>query len=107
MEGKNQKIVIMGGSFNPPTLAHYRLMKYAINAINAECGYFVPVSDAYLRRKMLHSHSPVVLSPELRIKMLQTMCSEDKMKVCDKEIGTIEARTLPTLKSFKEEFPEY
>jgi ribA/ribD-fused uncharacterized protein len=29
------------------------------------------------------------------------------MKVCDKEIGTIEARTLPTLKSFKEEFPEY
>lgn len=44
-----KKIVIMGGSFNPPTLAHYMLMKYAINAINAECGYFVPVSDAYLR----------------------------------------------------------
>lgn len=107
MRGKNQKIVIMGGSFNPPTLAHYRLMKHAINAINAAYGYFVPVSDAYLRRKMRHSHSPVVLSPELRIKMLQAMCTEDDMKVYDKEIGTIEARTLPTLKSFKEEFPEY
>ena len=108
MKDKNQKIVIMGGSFNPPTLAHYMLMKHAINAINAEYGYFVPVSDAYLRRKMRHSHPPVVLSPELRIKMLQAMCSGDnKMKVCDKEIGTIEARTLPTLKSFKEEFPEY
>ena len=57
---------------------------------------------------MRHAHPPVVLSPELRVKMLQAMCSRDnKMKVCDKEIGTIEARTLPTLKSFKEEFPEY
>lgn len=97
----------MGGSFNPPTLAHYRLMKHAIEAIDATQGYFVPVSDAYLRRKMRHAHPPVVLSPELRIKMLQAMCSEDKMKVCDKEIGTIEARTLPTLKAFKEEFAEY
>lgn len=107
MREKNKKIVIMGGSFNPPTLAHYMLMKYAIDALNAECGYFVPVSDAYLRRKMRHSHPPIVLSSELRIKMLQAMCSGDKMKVCDKEIGTIEARTLPTLKSFKEEFPKY
>ena len=107
MKDNSRKIVIIGGSFNPPTLAHYMLMKHAINAINAECGYFVPVSDAYLRRKMRHAHPPVVLSPELRIKMLQAMCSEDKMKVCDKEIGTIEARTLPTLKAFKEEFAEY
>lgn len=108
MRTLNKNIVIMGGSFNPPTLAHYMLMKHAINAINAEYGYFVPVSDAYLRRKMRHTHPPVVLSPELRIKMLQAMCSGDnKMKVCDKEIGTIEARTLPTLKSFKEEFPEH
>lgn len=108
MKGKNQKIVIMGGSFNPPTLAHYRLMKHAIKTLDAAHGYFVPVSDAYLRRKMRHAHPPVVLSPKLRIKMLQAMCSGDnKMKVCDKEIGTIEARTLPTLKSFKEEFPEY
>ena len=106
MEGKNQKIVIMGGSFNPPTVAHYRLMKHAIETLDAAHGYFVPVSDAYLRRKMRHAHPPVVLSPELRIKMLQAMCSEDKMKVSDKEIGTIEARTLPTLKSFKQEFPE-
>ena len=107
MKAKNLNIVIMGGSFNPPTLAHYRLMKHAIEAIDATHGYFVPVSDAYLRRQMRHAHPPVVLSPELRMKMLQAMCFEDKMKVCDKEIGTIEARTLPTLKAFKEEFAEY
>lgn len=54
---------------------------------------------------MRHAHPPFALSPELRIKMLQAMCSGDnKMKVCDKEIRTIEARTLPTLKSFKGEY---
>ena len=35
MKAKNLNIVIMGGSFNPPTLAHYMLMKYAIDALNA------------------------------------------------------------------------
>lgn len=56
---------------------------------------------------MRHSHPPIVLSSEIRVKMLQAMCSGNKMKVCEKEIGTIEARTLPTLKSFKAEFPEH
>ena len=107
MKKNREIIVIMGGSFNPPTLAHYLLMNSAIEALNALCGYFVPVSDAYLKRKMRHSHPPIVLSSELRIKMLNAMCLGNKMKVCDKEIGTIEARTIPTLKLFKEEFPEY
>ena len=52
-EGK--RIVVMGGSFNPPTLAHYKLMKEAIDALNADIGFFVPVSDAYLKRKMCQS----------------------------------------------------
>ncbi|MBR3613194.1 MAG: DUF1768 domain-containing protein [Bacteroidaceae bacterium] len=107
MRTLNKNIVIMGGSFNPPTLAHYMLMSCAIDAVNAECGYFVPVSDAYLRRKMRHSQPPVVLSAEQRIEMLQAMCLEERMKVSEKEIGTIEPRTLLTLKSFKEEFPEH
>ena len=70
-EGK--RIVVMGGSFNPPTLAHYKLMKEAIDALDADIGFFVPVSDAYLRRKMRHSHPPVVLSPELRVKIYNSL----------------------------------
>ena len=95
----------MGGSFNPPTLAHYRLMKEAIDALDADIGFFVPVSDAYLKRKMRHSHPPVVLSPELRVRMLQSMCTDSRMRVCEKEIGTIEPRTMPTLISLQEEYP--
>lgn len=106
MSCTNRKIVVMGGSFNPPTMAHFLLMKSAIDRIGAEFGYFVPVSDAYLRRKMHRMHPPIVLTEEMRIAMLLAMCQEDsRMSVSDKEIGYIEARTLPTLKSFKEESP--
>ena len=97
----------MGGSFNPPTSAHLRLMKEAVDALNADIGFFVPVSDAYLKRKMRHSHPPVVLSPEMRVRMLQSMCADDsRLHVCEKEIGTIEPRTMPTLQALQEDYPE-
>lgn len=96
----------MGGSFNPPTLAHNILMCEAIDALDAYRGIFVPVSDAYLKRKMRHCHPPVVLSPEMRIKMLQSMCIDNRMMVCEKEMGTIEARTMPTLIELQEEHPD-
>ena len=87
MEKKKNRIVVMGGSFNPPTAAHYKLMKSAVDALEADIGFFVPVSDAYLKRKMRHSHPPVVLSPEMRVRMLQSMCSDDnRLQVCEKEI---------------------
>lgn len=92
-----KNIIVMGGSFNPPTLAHYKLMKDAIDALDARKGYFVPVSDAYLKRKMRHANPPVVLPPDMRIRMLDSMCTDERMEVCDFEIGTIEARTMTTL----------
>ena len=107
MNKKRKKIVVMGGSFNPPTSAHLRLMKEAVDALNADIGFFVPVSDAYLKRKMRHSHPPVALSPEMRIRMLQSMCADDsRLQVCEKEIGTIEPRTMPTLQALQEDYPE-
>ena len=106
MKEEKKVIVVMGGSFNPPTLAHYMLMKEAINAVDADIGIFVPVSDAYLKRKMRHSHPPVVLPPELRIKMLRAMCASSRTVVCEKEIGTINPQTVPTLISLQEENPD-
>jgi nicotinate (nicotinamide) nucleotide adenylyltransferase len=107
MNKKRKKIVVMGGSFNPPTSAHLRLMKEAVDVLNANIGFFVPVSDAYLKRKMRHSHPPVVLSPEMRVRMLQSMCADDsRLQVCEKEIGTIEPRTMPTLQALQEDYPE-
>ena len=106
MQKCKQRIVVLGGSFNPPTIAHYRLMKEAVDALGADLGFFVPVSDDYLKRKMRHYQPSMVLSPELRVKMLQTMCSEDnRFRVYDKEIGTKGARTLQTMATLHEEYP--
>jgi len=107
MNTEKKRIVVMGGSFNPPTSAHLRLMMEAVDALCADIGFFVPVSDAYLKRKMRHSHPPVVLSPEMRVRMLQSMCADDsRLQVCEKEIGTIEPRTMPTLQALQEDYPE-
>lgn len=38
-------IVVMGGSFNPPTRAHLQLMKAAIEAVDACQGIFVPTAN--------------------------------------------------------------
>lgn len=104
MNKERKRIVVMGGSFNPPTSAHLRLLQGAVEALEADIGLFVPVSDAYLKRKMRHSHPPVVLSPEMRVRMLQSMCADDsRMQVCVKEIGTIEPRTMPTLQALQED----
>ena len=106
MTKENKRIVVMGGSFNPPTLAHYTLIREAIDALDAWRGVFVPVSDAYLKRKMRRCHPPVVLSPEMRVRMLQSMCTDSRTTVCKKEIGTVEARTMPTLMELQEEYPD-
>lgn len=100
-----EKIVVMGGSFNPPTIAHYKLMKDAMQVVKADLGYFVPVSDAYLKRKMRYNKSAIVLSPKVRIDMLQCMCADGTMKVSDIEMGTIKARSLETLMAIQAEHP--
>lgn len=35
-----------------------------------------------------------------------TMCTDSRMRVCEKEIGTIEPRTMPTLQALQEDCPD-
>lgn len=47
----------MGGSFNPPTIAHLRIMQAALDQLPGDSiygnkGIFVPASNAYVNRKM-------------------------------------------------------
>lgn len=45
------KGVVMGGSFNPPTLAHRKLMWAAFDAVDACHGIFVPTAHEYVEKK--------------------------------------------------------
>ena len=73
------RIVVMGGSFNPPTTAHLKLMQAAVDAVDACQGIFVPTAHEYVARKMKKQHCPQdVLSESIRVAMLQTFCEKDR-----------------------------
>ena len=77
MEEK-KNIVVMGGSFNPPTIAHLKLIQAAMDGMKAERGYLVPVSFAYLKRKMVRAGCGNLCIPtENRLQMLRAMAAED------------------------------
>lgn len=81
------KIVVMGGSFNPPTIAHLKMMRSALDQLGAEKGFFVPTAEKSLCRKMRRAGFPEeVLSEETRLEMLQAMAEEDsRLNVTDVE----------------------
>lgn len=73
-----KRIVLMGGSFNPPTIAHLKLMQSALDSVNASRGIFSPASHAYVLRKMKRLKCPQdILSDDIRIEMLKTFCMRD------------------------------
>ena len=47
-----QKIIVLGGSFNPPTIAHQVFLLSAIEALGADLGIFVPAPYPYVKKKM-------------------------------------------------------
>ena len=70
----NERIIVMGGSFNPPTIAHQRLLLGAVNALGANKGIFVPSSHAYVKTKMKRAkHPEETLAEHLRLKMLNVL----------------------------------
>ena len=102
-------IVVMGGSFNPPTIAHYKLMKAAMEQLGADKGIYVPTSGKALRRKMRKVGFPEeAFCEESRITMLKAMCETDSRL----EIEDVEMRhpkgwyTLETLRYIKQKYPE-
>lgn len=81
------KTVVFGGSFNPPTLAHKRLLLAAVEELGAEKGIFVPSSDAYVREKMKKAgYEEETLPDRVRFEMLSAMCEDDeRLEVSDIE----------------------
>lgn len=100
-----KRIVVLGGSFNPPTLAHFRLMQAALDGLGADTGYYVPSSNKYVTRKMKKTAHPEEVCPdEMRLDMLRVMCTEDpRMQVCDVELSdpNISGHTYETLKAIQ------
>lgn len=74
-----EKIIVMGGSFNPPTIAHVKLMRCALDGINASRGYVVPASHAYIKRKMIKGGAGhLCISDRTRLDMLNASFAGDE-----------------------------
>lgn len=102
-------IVVMGGSFNPPTMAHQRLLLGAVNALGADKGIFVPSSHGYVSMKMKRAkHPKEVLREEVRLQMLQAMAEEDpRLEVEDCEFRRTEkGYTYESMESVQEKYPD-
>lgn len=111
-----RKIIVMGGSFNLPTIAHLRIMQAALNQLPGDSIYgnkwiFVPSSNAYVKRKMSKklSEERIILSENLRLNMLESFKQYDsRISVDAREMGTsdVHGHTLQTLTEIQKENPD-
>lgn len=102
-----KRIVVLGGSFNPPTYAHKELLEHIMTILNAEKGIYVPSSDFYVKRKCERNHTPFTFSEQERLDMLNSMLSPNtEVSTC--EYGdTTKGRTHTTLMEIQKQYPEY
>lgn len=103
-----KKIVVLGGSFNPPTVAHLKLMLGAVGELDAHRGIFVPSSHDYVYAKMnRQKRKKEVFSEQERLDMLKAMCgANERLTVETFEYGkSRKGRTYETLEHIQEEYP--
>lgn len=103
-----EKIIVMGGSFNPPTLAHLKILQSAVTETLSDRGIFVPSDNEYVKRKMRGTEYPFeVLSEKLRAEMLFEMCKDDPRLSVDtcEYTRTERGKTYETMLMLREKNP--
>ena len=81
------KIVLLFGSFNPVTKAHVETLTTSMKFVGANRGIFIPTSYEHIFGKMVKTKGRMMLSNDLRVKMLQSVCdSDDRLSVCTYEM---------------------
>ena len=107
---KQKTIVVLGGSFNPPTKAHTKLLESAVEQMNASFGLFVPSSNNYVSRKIQKQGGKDKLYSESdRELMLNAICiNHPTLKVDTCEYGDDgKGRTYDTLCKIQAKYPDY
>lgn len=100
-------IVVLGGSFNPPTLAHRFILAHALARTGAGLGLLVPSSHAYVSRKAKRQKSPFLFTEHERLAMLEaTVEGHADMAVDTCEYGDDgRGRTYETLCRIQDKYP--
>lgn len=100
-------IVALGGSFNPPTAAHQKIMERAMVVAHAETGIFVPSSNAYVTRKMSKIKTDNQVYPENERAAMLILCTDKNTTVSMTEYGDDgRGHTYETLCKIQESYPD-
>lgn len=109
-----KKLIALTGSFNPVTIAHYKILADAVEKYGADEGIFIATNDDYLTKKALLKTDPpsnFILPESLRSKMLSSLSEENpKLSYWGTELGGVNANTYKTLlkllKNKKKQYPD-
>jgi len=101
---KNQHtIVIVGGSFNPPTIAHIQLARIAKDRVNADYVLLVPTKISYMQKWKKYQKGDI-MNDEIRVKALKSL-ENDWLKVDLCELnGLVSGSSIETLEYVKERY---
>ena len=99
---QNKKIVVLTGSFNPVTKAHFQILSKAVEYLHADKGLFVATNDQYLTKKTVveaNTRTKFFLSEEVRREMLESLNKENnKLFFGGFELGGVSPATDKTLR---------
>lgn len=82
-------LVVFGGSFNPPTIAHYNIAKHILKNLDCRQFFFLPVGDQYPKKELIGA--------TFRVEMLKLLCA----KLERASVSTLEVEADHVLTSFE------
>lgn len=93
-------LVVFGGSFNPPTIAHFSIAKHVIQTLGCDRFFFLPVGNQYPKKDLIPAH--------FRVEMLNLVCQQlKKASVCLIEVEADRVLTsFETLSILKKRYPD-
>jgi nicotinate (nicotinamide) nucleotide adenylyltransferase len=96
-------IIIIGGSFNPPTIAHLELANTVKNNVNADIVLMIPTKASYMQKWKQYQNSDI-LSDDIRIKALMAMENNWlKVELCELE-GIVSGSSFDTIEYIKKKY---
>ncbi len=97
-----KKIVVLTGSFNPVTKAHFEILSQAVEYLKADKGLFVATNDKYLTKKTVvdaKTRTKFFLPESIRKQMLESLNQENnKLFFGGFELGGASPSTDKTLR---------
>lgn len=98
-----KKIIVIGGSFNPPTIAHMALAQITRERVHAALVLFVPTKLSYMVEWKKYQNSDI-LSDDIRMQSLKTLENDwIKIERCELD-GIVSGTSFDTLNYIKNKY---